>query len=80
VIEQRGDVFFVLVQAGHANREDFQAVVEVLAEELLLDALLQVHVRGRDDPSFEGAVARCAEHPVASVFQDAQQLRLDGQR
>jgi len=54
MIGQQGDVFAALAQAGHANGNDVQAIVEVLAEGALGDLAVEIAVGGGDDSNIQG--------------------------
>ena len=63
---QQGDVFPAFTQGGNPDRDDIQAVIQILAEPAVADPLGQGTVGGGNDPhigpeggivpqSFEGA-------------------------
>ena len=75
--DELGDVLAALRQRRHVERHDVEPVVEVLAEAALGDASLQVDVRRREDARLERALLLGAERPEATVFEHAQELRLE---
>src|SRR5205823_8776551 len=77
--EQR-DVVLALAKRRQKQRDDVEAIVEILAEDVLLDRLLHVEVRGRDDLHVALDRLRSADALEFLVLDDAQQLRLRGQR
>ena len=76
VPDQRRNVVAPIAQRRHANRDDAQAEVEILAERPLLDLLLEVLVRRRDDPHVDLDRARRAEPLDFAFLQHAQHLGL----
>jgi len=64
----------------HADLDDVEAVVEVLAEAALLDLRGEVAVRRREDARRDGQVAAAADPPHAPLLQRAQELHLHGRR
>ena len=62
------------------NRDDVEPVVEVGAEALLLDRLLEIGVRRRDEPHVDLDRRRAADGDDLALLEDAQQLHLDRER
>ena len=77
---QLGDVLAPLAQRRHADREDVQPVVEVLAEVALLDQVDQVAVGRRDQAEVDADRTVGADRIDLAVLQRAQQLHLDVER
>jgi hypothetical protein len=61
---------------GRVDREDGEAVIEILAETLLLDCDVEVAVRGRDDAGVDGDRAAAADALDAPLLEHAQQFDL----
>ena len=61
VLGEERDVLAALAQRRHADGEDLEAVVEVLAEAPLGDLLLEVAVRRRDDAHVDALLLRRAD-------------------
>ena len=81
VLQQERQVPAPLAQRRDLDVEDVEAVVEVLAEPALRDALAQVAVRRRDDAHVDAGHRRVgAERLDRPLLQDAQELGLRGQR
>ena len=76
---QQRDVLAPLAQRRQRDRDDVQAVVEVLAELAFLDHLAQVGVGGRDDARVELDRARLADALDLPLLERAQQLGLQRQ-
>ena len=70
------DVVLALAQRRHVDRDDVEAVVEVLAELPVGDHLRQVAVGRRDDADVGAQRAGAAEALELVLLQDAQDLRL----
>ena len=62
------------------NADDIEAVVEILAELLLRDRLLQVAVRRGDDADIRPDRGVAADAGEFTLLQHAQELALDGER
>ena len=73
---QLGQVLDAVAQRRHPQRDDVQAVVEVLAERSLLDRLLQVDVGGRNQPEVGLDRVRPADALDLALLDGAQQLGL----
>ncbi len=73
--EQR-DVLGALAQRRQRDREDVEAVVEVLAERLLADGLEQVAIGGGDDPDVDLDRRPAADALELALLEDAEQLGL----
>ena len=77
MLDQRGDVVAALAQRRDVERNDVQAVEQVLAERALLDHRLERAVRRRDHAHVHGDVRVAAEAAERVVLQHAQQLHLE---
>ena len=71
------DVFLPLAQGRQPDRADLEPVVQVLAEPAGLDLLLEVPVRGRDDPHVHLDRVVGPDADDLAVLQHAQQLGLE---
>ena len=80
MVRERRDVFAPLAQRGHADREDIDAVEEVVAERAFGHHGAQVAVGGADKPDVGALRARVAHRLELALLDDAQQLRLDRER
>ena len=76
VAHERGDVLPPVAQRRHANRNDAETEIEVLAEVPLLDLGFQVLVRRRDDADVHLDRARGAETLDFPLLQHPQHLGL----
>ena len=65
---------------GTTNGEHVQAIVEVFAERAVANPLLQVAVRGGDDPGVDANRCRAAEPLELPLLEHPQQLHLDVDR
>src|SRR5688572_4897573 len=77
VARQREDVFPALPDRRHADRDDLEPVVEVLAETLLAHHRLEVLVGRGDDPHAHRDVLGAADPLERHPLEDAEQLYLD---
>ena len=80
VLGQMRDVARPIAQRREQDREDVQAVIEILSKRAVGDLLLEIAVGGRDDADVD--LDRLgAAHPLElALLQHAQQLDLDVQR
>src|SRR2546426_3249380 len=62
------------------NAEHRKSVVEILAERAGLDQMLEITVRGRDQPDIGPKRRRAADSLVLPLLKDAEELRLDRRR
>ncbi len=77
MMDERGNVVRPLAQRRHLYGKDIQPVIEIAAEQSIGDHLLEIAVRGRDQPHVNPLRAR-APQPLEFLFlQRAQQLRLN---
>lgn len=60
--------------------DDVDAVVQILAEALLEDGLLELAVARRDEAGVEGDLDVGSHRPHLPLLQGAEQLRLQGKR
>ena len=79
-VDQGIDVVDSLAQRRDLDGKDPDAVIEVLAEEILGDELLERAVGGRDDPDVRGDDGRAANPVEGLLLQDSQELSLGGRR
>src|SRR5436190_5436587 len=75
--DQRGDVVGSLAQRRDVDREDVQAVVEVVAEALLLDQPGQVAVRRGDQADVDLDRPGAADTLELLLLEDPEELRLE---
>ena len=80
VLGDEGDVLRPLAQRRKVDRDDAQAVVEVLAEAPRPDHLQEILVRRGDDPRVHHARRALADALELPLLQDAQELHLQVQR
>jgi hypothetical protein len=71
------NVFGTLAKRRNVNRNDVEAVVEVLAEVPLLDLSLQLLVRGGHDPDVHRDPLRSSDGADHAVLKNSQQLALE---
>ena len=76
VLGEQRDVLAPLAQRRQHDRDDVEAVVQVLAEPALGDGLGQVLVGGGDDPDVGLQFLEAADAAEAPLLQHAQQLHL----
>src|SRR5207247_4773696 len=77
VARERRDVLAPVAQRREPDREDAQAVVEVLAESAGLHLLVEVPVGGHDDSGVDRAGAVLTHRADLPLLQHAQELRLE---
>ena len=70
-------IFGALAQRRHLDGEDVEPIEQVLAKCFLGDPLLEIPVRGRDDPHVHANGFRAAKPFDLPLLQHAQQLDLD---
>src|SRR6185312_123382 len=68
----RLDVLQSLTQRRQRQREDVQAIVEILAKLAGRDDLFEQRARGRDDAAFDRELLESSESPDAARFECAQ--------
>ena len=73
---ERQDVLAALGQPDDVDREDVQAIEEIVAEALVAHHRLQVAVGERDHPHVGGDLARPAHPAEAALLEEVQELRL----
>ena len=79
VVYEERDVLPALAQAGHMQREDAEAVVEVFAETAGFDLGFKVLVGSSDDAHVDGDGLGAAEAFELAVLEDAEQADLGGE-
>src|ERR1039457_878404 len=77
---QGGDILAPLPERGNIERDDIQAVKEVLPEASLIDEAAEVLVGGEDNPDIGLADFLPPHLDKLPVLEDPQHLRLDMQR
>ena len=77
---QQRDVVDALAQRRHVDREDVQAIEQVLAKAAVGNPQLQVAMGRGDDAGVEMNRLRAAEPLELPLFEHAQQLDLDLRR
>ena len=77
---ERGDVAAAFAQRGHGDFEDVQPVVEIFAETPGAHFFAQVLVRRGDEPQIDAQVLASADAREGALFDEAQELGLDGGR
>src|SRR6266403_1597142 len=69
---------YVARQRGQMNAEDREPIIQVRAKRAGFDPMLEITVRGGDQPDI-GPQRRGAAHPLVLPFlKHAEELRLDG--
>ena len=76
VAAQRLEVLDVVAQRRQVAGQDVDAVVEVLAEPLVVDERAEVLVGGGDDPRVGEAVADVADASELASLEDSEELAL----
>ena len=74
--DQLGDILAPLAERRHPDREDIEAVVEVLAEGAGLDQVDEAAVGRRDQPEVDADRPPCADRVDLAVLERAEQLDL----
>src|SRR6266478_7919751 len=80
VPDERGNVLGALAQRRHVDGEDVEAVIEVVAETLLVDHRAEIAVRRRDQPHVHLDGLRPADALELLLLEHPQQLRLELER
>ena len=80
VSHQFGDVVAAVAQRRHEDREDVEAIEQILAEQAVLDLLEEVAVGGRDQPDVDPDRRAGADRIDLAVLHRAQQLDLHVER
>ena len=78
VIRQQRNILAALAQARHANGNDVQAIVEVLAERAFGDLPVEIAVGGGDDADVNWNFAGAAHRTDGAFLEHAQQFDLHG--
>ena len=78
-VHQQRDVVAPVAQGRHADREDVEAEIEVLAERAVAHRVAQVDVGGGDDAHVDLAHPRVADALDLALLQRAQELALGGE-
>lgn len=77
---EHGDVLAACAERREDDLHDGEAVVEVLAERALVDALRERSIRGGHDPDVDGVGRVAADAPDGARLEGAEELRLRGER
>src|SRR4051794_6618072 len=75
---ERDDVFGVGAKRRDREGHAREAVIQILAERALMDLLLEVAVRGRDDPAVDLLALRRSHPAEVAGRERAQELGLYG--
>jgi hypothetical protein len=79
-VDEGRDFLAALAERRQFERDDAQAVEEVLAEAAVLDHLRQVRVGGGDDADADASRLRVAQRVDPAGLEEAEQLGLDLER
>src|SRR6267143_682847 len=79
-LDQLGDILAPLTQRHQTDREDIEAVVQILAKSSHVDHLFEIPIRRRDHAHVGAAHLLAADTHVGPVLQHAEQLHLDALR
>ncbi len=74
---EQGNVAVTFAQRGKLNRNNVDAVVEILAEAAGVNHLFQVFMGGADQPKVDLALGAAAQALHHMIFQHPQQLGLE---
>src|SRR5215510_2812123 len=77
---QMRNLFAPVAERRNKNPDDIQAVIEVLAEFSLLDALLEIRVGRCEHPHVHRLRTRVTDRHHLALLEEAQQFRLDIER
>src|SRR5947209_13699793 len=77
---QKWKIFASLPQWRQANGDDLQAEIQILTKRAVCDRLFEIAVRGREQPDVHLDRLIAADAGDFLILQNAQQLRLKGQR
>ena len=80
VLRQQPEIVLPIAQRRQRERDDVEAVEEILAERAGLDRGLEVAVGRRDQPEVDAYRPRAADALELALLQRAQQLRLQRER
>src|SRR4030095_9364366 len=69
-------VFDTLTKRGNGDRKHVQTIEQVFAKRTFPDSLVEVPMRGRDDPHIDVNAPRAAEPLDLSLLEDANKLDL----
>ena len=75
-VRQGENILFSFAEGRHAQRDDIEPVVEVLAEEVFGDGLFEILVSGRDDADVDFDGVSASEPLEFLVLEYLQQLGL----
>jgi hypothetical protein len=76
MFQQERKIVRALPQWGKKNRDNVNAIVEVLPEPVLADSLLQIFIRGRQQPEVHRDRPFAAQVHHGAFFEHAEQLTL----
>ena len=77
MVDEQGDVLDALPQRRHHDGHDVEPVIEVVTEDAASDGLLEVGVRGGDEPHVDLDRARAADPFDLSLLEHPEELRLE---
>src|SRR2546422_7900626 len=77
VSDQQGDVLASFPEGRQLDRDDVEAIEEILAQDVLLHGLLEIAVRRRDQADIDLHVLRFADAPDLSLLDRPEQLDLE---
>src|SRR6185369_7135536 len=80
ILGEGGQVVQALAERNHVDAQDVEPEEQIQAKGARRDEILQVLVRGGQDPHVRAAEALGAERLVGPVLQQAEQLGLRSQR
>src|SRR5213594_370725 len=77
MVDEQGHVLDPLPERRHDHRHDVEPIVEILAEGAASDGLLEVRVRGGDEPDVDLDRASTADSLDLALLEHAQELHLE---
>src|SRR3954470_597608 len=81
VLRENRDVFNALAKWRQLDRDDAEAIKQILAEDAATHCLLRIAVRGRDEADiYDRVVLLAADASQDAVLQHAEELRLNRMR
>src|SRR5208283_1242595 len=80
MIGQQWDIFATLTQVRDADGNHTEAVVEILAEKIFGNGLIEVAVGGGDNAHIDRNLAGAADRAHGALLEDAKQFHLHGER
>jgi hypothetical protein len=80
MLRQKQHVAASRSQRRKLDRDDIHPIVEILADTAFLDGLLQIAIRGRDDPDVERNFRASPHGSGGSLLERPKKLRLETER